>query len=113
MEVDNILGDMWDNLGRVIGEFPHISKLDIYNDSRVQLEGIEQIDRIREGARPGIFLKELAVAPVFEYAYTIGPIRGERHTNVITMTTAMNELMESWIREQPGQWLWIHRRWPD
>jgi KDO2-lipid IV(A) lauroyltransferase len=29
------------------------------------------------------------------------------------MTTAMNELMESWIREQPGQWLWIHRRWPD
>jgi KDO2-lipid IV(A) lauroyltransferase len=56
MEVDNILDDMWDNLGRVIGEFPHISKLDIYNDSRVQLEGIEQIDRIREGARPGIFL---------------------------------------------------------
>lgn len=22
-----------------------------------------------------------------------------------------NALMESWIREYPGQWLWLHRRW--
>jgi KDO2-lipid IV(A) lauroyltransferase len=23
----------------------------------------------------------------------------------------MNALFESWIREHPGQWLWMHRRW--
>jgi KDO2-lipid IV(A) lauroyltransferase len=25
----------------------------------------------------------------------------------------MNALLESWIRERPEQWLWIHRRWPE
>jgi KDO2-lipid IV(A) lauroyltransferase len=23
----------------------------------------------------------------------------------------MNEVIESWVREYPGQWLWMHRRW--
>jgi KDO2-lipid IV(A) lauroyltransferase len=25
----------------------------------------------------------------------------------------MNELFERWIREYPGQWLWLHRKWRD
>ena len=24
----------------------------------------------------------------------------------------VNEMMEGWIRERPGQWLWPHNRWP-
>jgi KDO2-lipid IV(A) lauroyltransferase len=24
----------------------------------------------------------------------------------------INEIMEDWIRERPGQWLWPHNRWP-
>jgi len=24
----------------------------------------------------------------------------------------VNATMESWIRETPGQWLWLHKRWP-
>src|SRR4051794_1973218 len=25
----------------------------------------------------------------------------------------LNALLESWIRDRPEQWLWLHRRWPD
>ena len=38
---------------------------------------------------------------------------GERKTDVRTIMTDVNALLESWIREQPGQWLWLHKRWPD
>jgi KDO2-lipid IV(A) lauroyltransferase len=24
----------------------------------------------------------------------------------------INGKLESWIRERPGQWLWMHKRWP-
>lgn len=24
----------------------------------------------------------------------------------------INEILERWIRENPGQWLWLHNRWP-
>ncbi len=26
----------------------------------------------------------------------------------------MTDVIEGWVRENPGQWLWMHRRWrPD
>jgi KDO2-lipid IV(A) lauroyltransferase len=27
--------------------------------------------------------------------------------------TQVNAILESWIRDRPEQWLWVHRRWPD
>lgn len=27
--------------------------------------------------------------------------------------TQVNARLEQWIRKKPGQWLWMHRRWPD
>jgi KDO2-lipid IV(A) lauroyltransferase len=32
--------------------------------------------------------------------------------DVISITTRLNQLFESWIREAPGQWLCLKRRWP-
>jgi len=31
--------------------------------------------------------------------------------DVPAATAAINAVIEGWIREHPGQWLWMHRRW--
>jgi Kdo2-lipid IVA lauroyltransferase/acyltransferase len=31
----------------------------------------------------------------------------------MAILTAINADLEKWIRARPGQWLWLHRRWPD
>lgn len=41
------------------------------------------------------------------------PDSGDRKADVLAITTEMNALLESWIRERPGQWFWVHKRWPD
>ena len=40
------------------------------------------------------------------------PASGDRARDVAVMTQAVNDRFEVWIREQPDQWLWLHRRWP-
>ena len=39
------------------------------------------------------------------------PDTGDRERDVLEMTQAMADRIEAWIREEPGQWLWAHRRW--
>jgi KDO2-lipid IV(A) lauroyltransferase len=36
-----------------------------------------------------------------------------RKRDPLAVTARMNALIESWIRERPEQWLWLHRRWGD
>ncbi len=31
--------------------------------------------------------------------------------DVAAATAAINAVVETWVREHPGQWLWFHRRW--
>jgi KDO2-lipid IV(A) lauroyltransferase len=38
---------------------------------------------------------------------------GTKDDSARDMLIRYNSLLESWIRERPGQWLWLHRRWPD
>ena len=37
---------------------------------------------------------------------------GDQDADVKTLTTAINLKLEEIVRADPGQWLWIHRRWP-
>lgn len=39
------------------------------------------------------------------------PRDAEGLVDVDAATQAMNRVIEGWIREYPGQWLWMHRRW--
>lgn len=38
---------------------------------------------------------------------------GDRHADIAAIMAAVNATLESWIREKPEQWLWLHNRWPD
>jgi KDO2-lipid IV(A) lauroyltransferase len=41
------------------------------------------------------------------------PRTGNRHAGVLALMTAVNARIETWVRRRPGQWLWLHHRWPD
>jgi KDO2-lipid IV(A) lauroyltransferase len=37
----------------------------------------------------------------------------DRGADIAAAMRAINAQLEDWIRERPGQWLWLHRRWPE
>lgn len=40
------------------------------------------------------------------------PQTGDRQADILSLTTQMNDIVEGWIRQAPGDWLWLHKRWP-
>ncbi len=47
----------------------------------------------------------------FYPALKIAPTE-DRDADILRIMTEVNAIMESWIRERPEQWLWLHKRWP-
>ena len=41
------------------------------------------------------------------------PDSGDLRADAIAVLTEFHRLLESWVRERPGQWFWVHKRWPD
>jgi KDO2-lipid IV(A) lauroyltransferase len=227
-EIERIIQGMWENLGRVAAEYPHMLALRIYQpESPVEVVGAEIVDRLAADGKPavlftghianwevtracliqrgldivavyraannpwidrlilegrndlkgGLFPKgstgaraslaamkqgqHLCVlvdqkmndgiaAPFFgRPAMTVSapielarrfdcplvPVRAERldgarfrvtimepverepsdnrHDAVRSGVQRMNQVLESWIRDRPEQWLWVHNRWQD
>jgi len=223
-EIERIVVEVWDNLGRVVGEFPHIKTL---MNSRVEVVGVENVHLLRDDGRCGLFVSahfgnwELAGAlaaregfditlvyraannpwvedlyrrnradagagqiqkgaegareimavlkagghigmlvdqkmndgiavPFFgrdamtapavarfahkfrcpvvlarverthgaHFRMTIDPpldlpTTGDAHADTVAAMALINREIENWIRAKPGQWLWLHKRWPD
>jgi KDO2-lipid IV(A) lauroyltransferase len=40
------------------------------------------------------------------------PDTGNKEADILTLMITANKILERWIREVPGSWLWLHRRWP-
>jgi KDO2-lipid IV(A) lauroyltransferase len=40
------------------------------------------------------------------------PASGNVRADIASLTQAMNDCLERWIREWPEGWLWLHRRFP-
>jgi len=61
-----IVADMWDNLGRVLGEYPHLK---ILAEKYVRIIGIEHLEALRDDNKPGIlFGAHLANWEILPYA---------------------------------------------
>lgn len=226
-EVERVVRGMWDNLGRVAAEYPHLPRIRVFPpDGRVETIGIEHLDRaIAAGRRAIIFgghlgnweiaalaagQKGIDVAQVYRAAnnklvdgmiarfrgtgsefipkgrvasrqalavlrrgahltllvdqklndgiavqffgrdamtapalallalhfdcavlparverlegahfrLTIHPPlnvakSGERAKDVAALMGEVNRTLETWIRERPEQWFWLHSRWPE
>lgn len=52
-EIQKIMTGMWENLGRVLGEFPHLSRVKIFtNPSRIKVVGEEAAQKIMDEGKP-------------------------------------------------------------
>lgn len=53
-EINQIIQNVWDNFGRMMGEYCHLSKINIYQDPRFEVIGAEIIDQLRDDGKPAI-----------------------------------------------------------
>ncbi len=49
--IERVVRGVWDNLGRVVGEYPHLARL---GATRVELIGVEYVAALRDDGVPGI-----------------------------------------------------------
>ncbi len=55
-EIETIVRGMWDNLGRMVAEYPHLGEIDVYDpNGPVEVIGIEHVEALRDDGRPGLF----------------------------------------------------------
>jgi KDO2-lipid IV(A) lauroyltransferase len=227
-EIETIIREVWENLGRVVTEYPHLSRITAFTpDSVIEVRGTEHVDAarargkrliffgghlgnwevnaiaakafgvplhliyrpannpaveqiyregrggiaaglipkgaegarqamrvLREGQHIGILIdqkmndgipvpffgRDAMTAPAlarlaFKFDCAVLPVQVERlngarfrltvhpplplersddiQRDTLLLMTRANAMLESWIRQRPGQWLWLHRRWPD
>jgi Kdo2-lipid IVA lauroyltransferase/acyltransferase len=56
-EIERIVRGMWDNLGRVMAEYPHLPTMQVYPPSeRFELRGVEHVDQAVAAGRQIIFV---------------------------------------------------------
>ena len=221
-EITKIIKDMWENLGKVAGEYPHLSKITPEKNNKIQIYGKKNLLLVKKTKTPAIFFSghlanweilpnvaikngvpvlsifrrpnnpfinflikyirsNLPMAPkgkegarqliyslkkgrsiglVIDQKMNDGievpffnkpamtsdalaqlclrikslviPVEVERMKNTnfkitfhnplkitkngqkktpLQIMTEVNLIMEKWIRKNPGQWLWLHRRW--
>lgn len=220
-DIERIIVEMWDNLGRFVGEFPHVDQL----AQRTEVIGLEHLYGLRDDGQAGLFVSaHLAnwlvagavcgqaglpatliyrppnnrlVDPVFRRGHTAAagggllasgaeggravvevlkrgghvsmlvdqrrdrgipipffgrkamttptsarlalknghpivgmqverlggvrfrvtvhpiarPASGDLRADTEAMMTQINAMIEAWVRQRPGQWLWLHKRW--
>ena len=55
-ERKKIIKKVWENLGRLVGELPHVYKIDFLNDPRIKIEGLEHVQNLLDQNKKIIFV---------------------------------------------------------
>ncbi len=95
-EIQGIVRGMWNNLGRLAGEYPHLSEINVYDSKGcVEVIGEEIIDQMRDDNRPGVFFS--AHIGNWEIVPLCGSQRGLPITRVYR---AANNKFVEWLYRQ-------------
>lgn len=71
-QVQSVLSGMWDNLGRTLGELPHVSRILDPASGRLEIVGGEHVTALRDDGQPGlVFSAHLA-------NWELGPLSSSR-----------------------------------
>ena len=101
-EIDRITDEVWENVGRVIGEYSGLSKIDIYNDDRFEIVGTEYVDQLRDDGQPGIIFSGHLAS--WEVAIMAATQRGLRLSQLYrTMNNPLVDPVAIGIQRQIGQ----------
>jgi KDO2-lipid IV(A) lauroyltransferase len=97
-EREQILNKCWRQLGRVIGEFPHMKKIAREAEARIIIEGKENVDAVLSNGGPALFLSghfsnwEVMMLGIKRVAGDSGAI----------YRRANNPFIEKWVKKQRG-----------
>src|SRR4029077_20713773 len=99
IEVARVVASMWDNLGRVAAEYPHLRKISVFEPGgRVETHGFEHVDRaVAAGRRMIVFSGHIA-------NWEIGMLAGVQHGISVAQIyrAANNPLMDRMIARFRG-----------
>jgi len=88
LEIEEIVKASWNNLGRVVGEFPHIDKI-LFNMSRIKSYNFELVETLHQQKKPVIFFAahlgnwELSHASLAQAGFPINLIARIHHNHFI------------------------------
>jgi Kdo2-lipid IVA lauroyltransferase/acyltransferase len=93
-EIERVIRGMWDNLGRVAAEYPHLRRIRVFpNDGRVEIRGLDHVERALAGGRRMILfsghLANWEIAPLAAGQYGLD--------NALVYRTANNPLVDRMI----------------
>jgi Kdo2-lipid IVA lauroyltransferase/acyltransferase len=98
-DIARVVARMWDNLGRVAAEYPHLRKIRVFEPGgRVETRGFEHVDRaIAAGRRMIVFSGHIA-------NWEIGMLAGVQHGISVAQIyrAANNPIMDRMIRRFRG-----------
>ena len=98
-EIERVVAGMWDNLGRVAAEYPHLSKIRVFEaGGRVETHGFEHVDRaVAAGRRIIVFSGHIA-------NWEIAMLAGTQHGISLAQIyrAANNPLLDRMIAQYRG-----------